>query len=181
LGIIADVLLSIHHDIQGYNQKKYNQWKRKKKREQGKKNSYNHDRNYPTRSYAQQNIQPRFHPNFARPIPRYPTLKGSEMVRSLSEKYVADFLYTNKVEYEYEKHIVLEGNEIKPDFYLPTYYLYVEFWGMLGDPNYSKKVDWKFDIYQRHRINFIALNPDDLPDLRNRFPLKLQYAIRNRR
>ncbi len=102
-------------------------------------------------------------------------------MRSLSEKYIADFLLMNKVSYQYEKHINLEGHDIKPDFYLPTYDLYLEFWGMLEKPDYFEKFKWKVDMYNKHKINFIALNFDDLPDLRNRFGAKLQIAIRNRR
>jgi hypothetical protein len=36
-------------------------------------------------------------------------------------------------------------------------------------------------MYAKHRITFIALNPDDLPDILNRFGAKLQVAIKTRR
>jgi len=96
-------------------------------------------------------------------------MKGTELARSLSEKIIADFLFTSKVEYEYEKHIRLDGYDIKPDFYLPVYNLYVEFWGMLESPGYFESFKWKVNRCNKHRINFIALNSEDLPDIRRRF------------
>ncbi len=108
-------------------------------------------------------------------------MKGGELVRSLSEKTIADYLFTHKVEYVYEKHIKLDGKEIKPDFYLPVYDLYIEFWGMLERPDYFETFKWKVDMYHKHHINFIALNPEDLPNLEERFGPKLRIAIRNQR
>ena len=156
LGVIFD-------DIQRYNQRKYNEWKRKKKREQHYKNPSKYSEKNISKSVLPQTSQSNFRANFASAIPRFPTLKDGELVRSLSEKYVADFFYTHKVAYEYEKHLFLDGYKIKPDFYLPAYDLYVEFWGMLDNPGYLDKVNWKFAMYQKHGINFIALNPDDQP------------------
>ena len=66
---------------------------------------------------------------------KYPTLQG-ELVRSLSEKYIADFLFTHGMKYEYEHPLFLDGRSIRPDFYLPAYNTYIEFWGMLEEPEY---------------------------------------------
>ena len=181
MGIIADFLGFVHHDISRYNQKKYNQWRKKKAYEKRRNNSKYYSRTYPRKPYTQPNTQSSSRSSFANPTPRFPTLKGGELVRSLSEKYVADFLFTHKVSYEYEKHIFLEGKEIKPDFYLPTYDIYLEFWGMLERPDYFETFKWKVGMYNKHHINFIALNSDDLPDLDKRFGQKLQIAIRTRK
>jgi hypothetical protein len=172
----------IFNDIKRYNQRKYNEWKSRKKQEQRhRKNSRNYSHSYPSIQQVQPASQSaRLNSNYANPTPRYPTLKG-ELVRSLSEKYVADFFFTHRVAYEYEKNIFLDGKEMKPDFYLPTYDLYVEFWGMLERSSYFDSFKWKVEMYNKHRINFIALNLEDLPDLTKRFEIKLQYAIKNRR
>jgi hypothetical protein len=122
------------------------------------------------------------HPNFANTPPRFSTLKG-EKVRSLSEKYVADYLFTKKIDYQYEKVLVLDHYTIKPDFYLPAYNVYIEFWGLLdGDknPQYWKNFRWKTEKYQKHGIKFLPLRRDDLPELVSIFPIKLKLALQGK-
>ncbi len=113
----------------------------------------------------------------ADPALKYRTLKG-ELVRSLSEKYIADFLYCYDVKYVYEKPLVLDDEEIKPDFYLPSYDTYVEFWGLLEDSNYFHSFKWKVEKYNTHKIRFIALQSEDLPVLERNFEAKLKIALR---
>jgi len=66
---------------------------------------------------------------------KYSTLKNGQRV-SAREKYIADFLHTHNVKYVYEKPIVLEGQKIKPYFYLPVFDLDIQFWSMLDKPDY---------------------------------------------
>lgn len=195
MGIIGDLLVSVHQDIYNYNTRQYKKWKRERKRKQRAKEQANrsyHPQRNTTKKTPHSIVSPpratspiynaSIQTRPADPFLKYPTLKGKgEFVRSLSEKYVADYLFTHKVEYIYEKHIRLEDKEIKPDFYLPIYDLYVEFWGMLDKPNYFQTFKWKVDMYRKHHINFIALNPEDLPNLDERFGPKLQIAIRERK
>jgi len=171
--------LGIIHDLLGGNKKRSRRYYRNKKRNENKKYRKTY---YPPQSKTadyQQTSQ--VQNNFADPTPRFPTLKG-EKVRSLSEKYIADYLFTNRLEYQYEKAITLEGYTIRPDFYLPIYNIYIEFWGMLNgnNPQYWKSFEWKTDKYQRHKVKFIPLLNEDLPDLANVFPIKLQQAIRSK-
>ncbi len=114
----------------------------------------------------------------ADPTPRFPTLRG-EKVRSLSEKYIADYLFMNKIDYQYEKPLRLEGYAIKPDFYLPAYNVYIEFWGMLDErnPKYWEGFRWKKQNYFKHGIKFVPIRPEDLPDLELIFPSKLGQAM----
>ena len=53
-------------------------------------------------------------------------------VRSLSELFIADWLYSNKIRFEYEREVYFPscGQIVHCDFYLPDYRVYVEFWGM---------------------------------------------------
>ncbi len=133
------------------------------------------------RSKRKSNYKKYHKTSYREPSPRFPTLKG-EKVRSLSEKYIADYLFTNRLDYQYEKALTLEGYTIKPDFYLPTYNIYIEFWGMLdgNNPQYWKSFEWKTDKYQKHKVKFIPLRNEDLPDLANVFHIKLQQAIRSK-
>ncbi len=104
-------------------------------------------------------------------------------MRSLSEKYIADFLFTHKVSYEYERPLFLNNQKIKPDFYLPVYNAYIEFWGMLDDhnPEYWKSFRWKVDQYRKHKIRFIPLRSEDLPNLEKVFEIKLQQVLGTRK
>ena len=111
-------------------------------------------------------------------VHKYATLKG-ELVRSLSEKYIADFFFTHRVQYQYEMTLVLDGHKLIPDFYLPQYNLYVEFWGKLDDPAYFRSFRMKTDLYKAHGIKFIALQDNDLPTLDKNFEIKLKLALKS--
>lgn len=83
------------------------------------------------------------------------TLRG-EIVKSLGEKYIADFLFENGIDYEYEKCIIFtkeekdvlniddDWNIYRPDFYI-NYQgceFYLEHWGVDEDvlePAYARK------------------------------------------
>lgn len=62
------------------------------------------------------------------------TLKG-ETVKSYGELEIANYLFSNNVEYEYEKEykhetINKEYQQYYPDFYLPEYNIYIEYFGI---------------------------------------------------
>ena len=83
------------------------------------------------------------------------TLRG-EIVKSLGEKYIADFLFENGIDYEYEKCIIFTKEEkealniddawniYRPDFYInyKGKEFYLEHWGVDEDvlePSYARK------------------------------------------
>ena len=143
----------------------------------GKKTKQRNGRRKTNREYSQT------HPDFANAPARFPTLKKGEKVRSLSEKYIADYLFTRRIDYQYEKILVLDHFTIKPDFYLPAYNVYIEFWGLLdGDknPQYWKNFRWKTEKYQKHGIKFLPLRKEDLPRLDTIFPVKLKLALQQK-
>ena len=58
-----------------------------------------------------------------------------ETVRSNSERTIADYFHRNNIRYVYEQDAMNRRNSrriSRPDFYLPDYGIYVEYWGMLG-------------------------------------------------
>lgn len=62
------------------------------------------------------------------------TLKG-ETVKSYGELEIANYLFSNNIEYEYEKEykhetINKEYQQYYPDFYLPEYDIYIEYFGI---------------------------------------------------
>ncbi len=86
------------------------------------------------------------HPNWGKPAPKGSGIgKGSyclkgHYVRSTWERGVADYLYLNEIEYEYEKHLfdLGEGLRFRPDFYLPKYDVWVEVKGYETDASREK-------------------------------------------
>ena len=74
------------------------------------------------------------------------TLKN-EYVKSNEELVIANYLFTNGINYEYEKPYEFETSTIDkrqytPDFYLPDYDLYIEHYGINRDgcaPQYEKE------------------------------------------
>ncbi len=64
------------------------------------------------------------------------TLRG-EPVRSIGEKRIADYFERNNIRYLYEheartKALIFDRKISNPDFYLPHYEVYIEYWGASG-------------------------------------------------
>ena len=91
------------------------------------------------------------------------TLKG-EIVKSYGELDIANFLFQNQIPYEYEASYKFDTNteeygQYHPDFYLPDYDLYIEYFGIDRSGNvadyfkgrnglsaaqtYQEGIDWK--------------------------------------
>jgi len=92
------------------------------------------------------------------------TLRG-EVVRSHSEKVIADWLSRNGIRYTYEYPAFdRKGSMIsRPDFYLPDYDVYVEYWGLAGTSwRYDRRMNWKMAEYHRNGVRYVSLYPRDL-------------------
>jgi len=57
------------------------------------------------------------------------TMQG-EKVKSVEELIIANFLYLNSIEYEYEKPYPYSNTMYRPDFYLKDYDIYIEHFGV---------------------------------------------------
>ena len=83
------------------------------------------------------------------------TIRG-ELVRSKSEVIIADCLHYNKLDYEYEPELILEGRVKRPDFKVvdsdtgDTWYW--EHCGMMTDPKYVKRWEAKKKFYEKNGI-----------------------------
>lgn len=101
---------------------------------------------------------------------RHETLKN-EFVKSNEELVIANYLFTNGINYEYEKPYeketsTLEKRQYTPDFYLPDYGIYLEHYGIDRNgqaPQYSKEtseeyirsMQWKRRIHQENMTKCI--------------------------
>jgi len=116
------------------------------------------------------------------PEPKYGvesvTQKGEE-VRSFAEKRIADYFTRNNINYVYEKGTIVSGRRgwklrfhvRSPDFYLPDYDVYVEYWGLVDAPDketrerYIQNMKKKMAIYYENGIKFISIYPRNLDNL----------------
>ncbi len=91
--------------------------------------------------------------NFER---KYETLSGAN-VRNRSEKRIADFLHKKNITFEYEKKLRLNNRIYYPDFFLPDFNVYIEFFGWCHIPEYQSKVNEKISTYRENNIKCIYL------------------------
>ncbi len=95
------------------------------------------------------------------------TIKARDgtIVQSDGERRIAEWLADNNIAYRYDERIrILDGYAIRPDFYLPEYDVYIEYWGM-------KTLDYKIGmlkkqkLYQQEGKRLISLYPEDKENL----------------
>lgn len=114
------------------------------------------------------------------------TLNGEE-VKSIAERKIADYFRRNNIKYVYEKELRKIGlfhdyTICCPDFYLPDYDVYVEYWGLVdADDEYTRKryvrnMKQKMAIYYENKIKFISLYPRNLDNLDWIFRTKLKQV-----
>lgn len=105
---------------------------------------------------------------------RYKTLRG-ESVYSEGEKSIADYLYTSRIQYEYETPIRLNRRRLVPDFFLPQYGIYIEYLGMINDPEYACAAQEKKITYYENNIHVIYIIPQHLSLIRPIIQQHIQY------
>ncbi|MFD2915830.1 UvrD-helicase domain-containing protein [Psychroserpens luteus] len=80
------------------------------------------------------------------------TIQG-ERVKSVEELIIANFLYLNGIEYEYEKPYPFGEAMYRPDFYLTEYNIYIEHFGV--DENNRAK--WLTPFYEEKYVEEMEL------------------------
>ena len=79
-------------------------------------------------------------------------------VQSRGERRIADFLSSRRIAYIYDERYRIAGDiRIRPDFYLPEFDLYIEYWGM-DTPEYAANMKKKLMLYQRAGKKLISLS-----------------------
>jgi len=105
------------------------------------------------------------------------TLDGT-LVQSDGERRIAEWLSSHGVVYRYDARLrIIEGFQIRPDFYLPEYDVYIEYWGM-DTPRYKAGMYVKQDLYMHAGKKLISLYPDDKTRLDMALGDKLATLIR---
>ncbi len=93
-------------------------------------------------------------------------------VRSRAEMLIDNWLYMAEIVHAYERRLPVE-EEVYSDFYIPTGKVYIEFWGMEGDPKYEQRKRAKLDVYSKYDFNLIELQDADVQNLDDVLPARL--------
>jgi hypothetical protein len=100
------------------------------------------------------------------------------LVQSDGERLIAEWLVAHRIAYRYDARLrIIEGFQIRPDFYLPEYDIFIEYWGM-DTPRYKAGMLLKQDLYMHTGKKLISIYPDDKPRLDALLSDKLSRAAR---
>lgn len=100
--------------------------------------------------------------------------KDGTWVQSDGERLICETLDAEHINYRYDERFrILDGYAIRPDFYLPEYDVYIEYWGM-ETADYKIGMLKKQQLYQQQGKRLISLYPDDKPQMRATVLGKLQ-------
>ena len=98
-------------------------------------------------------------------------------VQSRGERRIGDWLAAKGIAYRYDERMVVAGGlRIRPDFYLPEFDLYIEYWGM-DTPEYVANMRRKQVLYQREGKKLISLGYRDSDRLEQLLEEKLSRYI----
>ena len=93
--------------------------------------------------------------------------KDGTLVQSDGERKIAEWLSINNIAYRYDERFrIIEGMAIRPDFYLPEFDIYIEYWGM-DTADYKIGMLKKQKLYQQEGKKLISLYFSDKPNLEN--------------
>ena len=92
-------------------------------------------------------------------------------MKSRAEQRIADYLTMEGIRYEYERGaqtngLIFSRTFAKPDFYLPDYGVYVEYWGLVdASKEYQRNMKWKMSQYHKNHIKFVSIYPKNMDNL----------------
>ena len=98
-------------------------------------------------------------------------------VQSRGERRIGDWLAAKGIAYRYDERMVVAGGvRIRPDFYLPEFDLYIEYWGM-DTPEYVANMRKKQVLYQREGKKLISLGYRDFDRLEQLLEEKMSRYV----
>jgi len=84
--------------------------------------------------------------------------------KSKGEQRIGLFLKDNSIDYQYEPAVLVNAGRQKqriwyPDFYLPEFKNYIEYFGMVGNRNYDQGIKTKQAVYAKARMDVVSIYP----------------------
>lgn len=100
--------------------------------------------------------------------------KDGTWVQSRGERLICEVLDAENIRYRYDERFrILDGYAIRPDFYLPEFDVYIEYWGM-DTADYKIGMLKKQTLYQQQGKRLISLYPADKPRIKEALLEKLE-------
>ena len=105
--------------------------------------------------------------------------EDGHIVKSISEQVIDDWLCDKGIFHGYEIPLDIgENKPLKPDFYLKNYLgpgkdVYIEYFGLKGQPKYDESTAYKMGHYKRLGITLICLYPREARNLKFALQTKL--------
>lgn len=103
------------------------------------------------------------------------------MIESIGEDLIADFLEESVITFERNKFIPQLKDDDKffreADFYLPDYGVYLEFLGLWNNPADKVRYKQKMAVYHKNKIPCIYIWPDNLGTLNWMFKRRLRETL----
>ena len=89
---------------------------------------------------------------------------SSIQFKSRGERKIANFLEENDIKYKYEAGVMIYQTEDLPriwypDFNLPEFSTYIEYYGMVGNPDYDRGIKVKETAYTHMGLSVIPVYP----------------------
>ena len=98
-------------------------------------------------------------------------------VQSVGERRIADWLAARNIRYVYDERFrIARDTVLRPDFYLPEFDLYIEYWGM-DTPEYNANMEKKRWFYQRAGKRLVSISHRDFASLEAVLDRKLARHI----
>ena len=98
-------------------------------------------------------------------------------VQSVGERRIADWLAARGIRYVYDaRYRVARDTLLRPDFYLPEFDLYIEYWGM-DTPEYNANMEKKRWFYQRAGRKLISISHREFAEIESVLALRLSLHI----
>jgi len=100
------------------------------------------------------------------------------LVQSDGERLIAEWLSAQGIVYRYDERMrIIDGYAVRPDFYLPEFDLYIEYWGM-DTVDYKIGMLKKLKLYQQQGKQIVSVYREDKPDLADVLHRKLSRYMR---
>ncbi|MFX1589044.1 MAG: hypothetical protein ACFFC1_12885 [Promethearchaeota archaeon] len=110
---------------------------------------------------------------------KFKTLDG-HIVRSKGELIIDNYLYILGFNHIYEKKIKILKNQVKTDWYLPNYDIYIEYWGFHGK-KYLKRKKEKIKLYKKAKLKLISIENYMFSDIYTNLNKKLKRYINTKK
>lgn len=91
--------------------------------------------------------------------------RSGVMVQSHGEEVLANYFHEHKIRFVYDQQTrfsFFQGAAIRPDFFLPDFDVYIEYWGMKGNAEYDQKTKWKKSVYRKYHKRLIDIYVSDI-------------------